>query len=141
MDYTGRVTTDFWQLVGTVAVAGVVVGLWLVLRRSNLVPEAEARRWLAAGALVIDVRSASEFAGEHLPGVINLPLDALAGRIGSVCPDKSAPVLLHCHSGGRSGMGRMLLRRAGYSQVHNLGSYGRARRLLAGTPGRPGSAG
>lgn len=124
--------TDWGQILAVLLVTGGVVVLWQALRRQGLVSEAEAHRLLAAGARVVDVRSPAEFERAHLPDVINVPLDALRTGIAEACPDRAVPVLLHCHSGGRSGIARMMLRRAGYSQAHNLGSYARAQRILSG---------
>ena len=45
-------------------------------------------------------------------------------------PNKEQPLLLHCLSGGRSGIGTRTLRRLGYQHVFNLGSYGRAEGIL-----------
>ena len=90
-----------------------------------------ALQHLKQGAKVIDVRQPEEFASRHLPSAINLPLDELAERIPQVAPDKSAVLLLHCQGGVRSGMAKRQLERLGYSQVFNLGSYGRAERLCA----------
>lgn len=124
-------TADVWQFVVVALITVAALGVWGLMRRSSLIPEAEARRLRSAGAVVIDVRSRGEYATGHLPGVINVPLDGIGAAIGGVVPDRSTPVLLHCHSGGRSGIARMLLRRAGYPGAHNLGSYGRAQRILS----------
>jgi phage shock protein E len=59
-------------------------------------------------------------------------LDELGQRIGSVAKDKNTPLLLHCLSGGRSAMARHTLKQLGYTEVHNLGSLGRARHLVEG---------
>jgi rhodanese-related sulfurtransferase len=45
------------------------------------------------------------------------------------------PLLLHCLSGARSGIGKGMLKRMGYRQVFNLGSYGRATRILGSRNG------
>ena len=70
---------------------------------------------------VIDVRSPGEFAGGHLPGSINLPLDRLEAVIASVAPDPDTPLVLCCASGARSAAGAALLARLGYRQVRNGG--------------------
>jgi rhodanese-related sulfurtransferase len=49
---------------------------------------------------------------------------------GWLAPNKAQPLLLHSVSGTRSGMGKAMLRRMGYPNVFNLGSYGRAERIL-----------
>jgi rhodanese-related sulfurtransferase len=73
------------------------------------------------GALLVDVRSAGEFASVHAPGTINIPLTELSRRLAEI--PKSSPVVLCCASGTRSGMAKMLLIKHGYTQVHNIGSW------------------
>jgi phage shock protein E len=120
------------KLVTWLAIAGVVVAFVLLKRLTQVTPAA-AREWLKQGALVIDVRSEGEFRERHLPGAINIPLGRLREEIARRAPDKGQPLLLHCLSGTRSGMGKGVLKQMGYSNVFNLGSYGRAEKIL-GTP-------
>jgi len=119
-----------------IIIAAVIVG-FLLLRRLTQVTPATAREWLNKGALVIDVRSAAEFQEQHLPGVINIPLDRLGEEIAQHAPDKTKPLLLHCRSGSRSGRGASTLKKMGYQHVFNLGSYGQAETIL----GAPQEAG
>lgn len=72
--------------------------------------------------LIIDVRSPGEFATGHVRGSVNVPLDRLADDIAKAVPDKSAPVILCCASGGRSGMACSFMQQMGYQQVSNGGS-------------------
>jgi phage shock protein E len=74
--------------------------------------------------LLIDVRSAAEFAAGHVRGAINLPLDRFAQEIERVAPDKHASIMLCCASGARSGMACSFLQQQGYSQVVNGGGAG-----------------
>ncbi|WP_022980755.1 rhodanese-like domain-containing protein [Ideonella sp. B508-1] len=83
--------------------------------------------------LLIDVRSPGEYAGGYLDGAVNLPLDQLQGGIARVAPDLDQPIVLYCASGGRSGMGCMLLQQMGYRQVSNGGGIG----MLAMSSQRP----
>jgi len=117
-----------------IAVLGAVAA-FLLLKRLTLVTQAAAREWLNKGALVIDVRSDGEFQERHLPGAINIPLGQLRDEIARHAPDKAQPLLLHCLSGTRSGLGKGMLRRMGYRNVFNLGSYGRAEKIL-GAPAK-----
>lgn len=71
--------------------------------------------------LLIDVRSAQEFATIALVGAVHVPLAELAMRIRSLAPDPATPIQLYCASGGRSAMACDLLRRLGYQDVHNAG--------------------
>ncbi len=118
------------NLVTWIVIAGVVVA-FLLLERLMLVGPAAARDWLKKGAVVIDVRSNGEFEERHLRGAINIPFGRLRQEIARWVPDKEQPLLLHCLSGTRSGMGRSVLTQAGYRHVFNLGSYGRAEKILA----------
>jgi phage shock protein E len=114
-----------WLVVG-----GVVAAL-LILKRLALVRPEVARDWLKRGAKVIDVRSETEYQERHLPEAINIPVTRLSEAIGRHIPDKAQPILLHCLSGGRSGIGQGTLRRMGYRNTFNLGSYARAEKILA----------
>lgn len=74
--------------------------------------------------VVVDVRSPGEFASGHIEGAINLPLDRLSADFAQVLPDKSAPLMLCCLSGARSGMAAQWLQQQGYQQVTNGGPVG-----------------
>jgi len=89
---------------------------WNSRRVIALLPELRKR-----GALMVDVRSAAEFASGNAPGTINIPLQELGSRLGEI--PKTAPVVVGCASGTRSGMARMLLKKNGYQDVHNIGSW------------------
>lgn len=58
------------------------------------------------GALLVDVRSAREFASGNAPGTVNIPLTELSRRLSEI--PASAPVVLCCASGTRSGMAKLL---------------------------------
>jgi phage shock protein E len=111
-------------------VIGGAIAAFLLFKRLMLLGPAAARDWLEKGAIVIDVRSEGEFRERHLPAAINIPLGQLREEIARRAPDKEQPLLLHCLSGGRSGVGKGMLRRMGYRNVFNLGSYGRAEKIV-----------
>jgi len=113
-------------------IIGGAIAAFLVLKRLALVRPELARDYLEGGAKVIDVRSEVEFQEKHLPGALNIPLNRLRDDIGRHAPDKEQAILLHCLSGGRSGIGKSILKKMGYRNAFNLGSYGRAQRILAG---------
>ena len=118
-------TFTTWIVIGT------VIAAFLIFKQVNAVKPETARGWLKKGATVIDVRSEAEFQEKHLPGTINIPLDRLGDEIARVAPKKEQPLLLHCLSGSRSGAGEATLRKMGYRNVFNLGSYGRAEKILS----------
>ena len=112
-------------------IIGGAVAAFLLLKRLTLVRPEAAREWLKKGARVLDVRSEREFRGGHLPGAVNIPLERLRDEVARLGPDKEQPLLLHCLSGTRSGLGKGMLKKMGYRNVFNLGSYGRAEKILA----------
>jgi len=112
-------------------IIGGAITAFLVLRRLTLVRPEVARDCLKKGAAVIDVRSEGEFQQKHLPGALNIPLNRLRDQIGRHAPNKEQAILLHCLSGGRSGIGKSILKKMGYRNAFNLGSYGRAEKILA----------
>ena len=64
-------------------------------RSSELADTDEARRAIDSGALVVDIRSARDFAAGHLPGSVNVPLGkSFLGWAGSVLPADRELVLL-----------------------------------------------
>lgn len=89
---------------------------WRARRVKALLPKLKQQ-----GALLLDVRSAAEFAAASAPGTVNIPLGELSGRLAEI--PQSAPVVVGCASGTRSGMARMLLRKNGYAQVYNIGTW------------------
>lgn len=54
------------------------------------------RLLLTAGIQLVDVLPAEDFAPEHLPGAINLPLERL-DRQAAARLDRSRPVVVYCH--------------------------------------------
>ncbi len=100
----------------------MALGLWFAYKGWNskrviaMLPELKR-----SGATFVDVRSAAEFAGANAPGTINIPLQELGRRLGEI--PKSSPVVLCCASGTRSGMAKLMLRKNGYLNVHNIGTW------------------
>jgi phage shock protein E len=104
---------------------------FFLLKRASQISAKEALAHMKSGALVIDVRTPSEFSSGHLPSAINLPLDQIETALPRRVKDKSQALLLHCQSGMRSGVAKKKLIAQGYSNVFNLGSYDRAERIVS----------
>lgn len=82
------------------------------------------------GAVVIDVRSAGEFAGGHIDGAINIQHDLIERSIGSVVKGKNQAIIVYCHSGMRSAAAKKVLARLDYTQVVNGGGFHHMRNAL-----------
>ncbi len=107
-----------------------VVAAFLALKRLSFVPAGRAPELLRQGPMVIDVRNPGEFNSGHLPGAVNIPLGELSSELPRRVPDKNKVLLLHCLSGARSGIARQQLKKLGYLNAYNLGSYGRAEAIV-----------
>lgn len=95
-------------------VGSIVVGTVLLfgfLRGSKASTEQVAEH-LAAGALVVDVRTPGEFAGGHVKGALNVPVSDLERRLGELgAPGK---VVVYCASGMRSARAAKFLKSKGF---------------------------
>jgi uncharacterized membrane protein YdjX (TVP38/TMEM64 family)/rhodanese-related sulfurtransferase len=91
------------------------------LRAQPMLAVDELKRRLDAGEklLLLDVRSAADFAGEkgHIAGARNLPLEELAARLGELELHREQPVLLVCTTDRRSSRAAAQLASAGFAKV------------------------
>ena len=85
------------------------------------------------GAVVVDVRTPSEYNAERVRGAVLLPHDLVRERAAKLLPDKAAPIDLYCRSGRRSELAMQALKSMGYSDVRNLGSLEAVKRAGAET--------
>ena len=83
----------------------------------------EARKLVASGGTLLDVRSPEEFSGRHLNGAVSIPVQELSGRM-SELGDKTDDIVVYCQSGSRSAMAKRLLESNGFTNVHDLGGIG-----------------
>jgi adenylyltransferase/sulfurtransferase len=91
--------------------------------RAGAAPELSVRELKAridAGRLplILDVREPFEAAICSLPGARLIPLGELPRRLGEL--DRSAEIVVHCKSGGRSARATALLQERGFTRVFNL---------------------
>jgi glyoxylase-like metal-dependent hydrolase (beta-lactamase superfamily II)/rhodanese-related sulfurtransferase len=69
--------------------------------------------------LVLDVRNAAEYAGEHIPGSLHIPYGDLAGRLDELPRDR--PIAAICRGGKRSGLAASILQREDFGEVVHVG--------------------
>jgi rhodanese-related sulfurtransferase len=74
------------------------------------------------GAIILDVRSKSEYAGGHIKGSVNISVDTLRNNLGKL-KDKNQPIITCCASGMRSASAKSILASNGYTQVYNGGGW------------------
>ena len=69
---------------------------------------------------IVDVRTPEEYAVEHIPSAINIPLDQVAQRINEF-KEMPQPIIVYCRSGNRSGIAVSILKQNGIVDAVNGG--------------------
>jgi rhodanese-related sulfurtransferase len=85
---------------------------------------------LYRGAVIIDVRSASEFDRGKIPDSINIPVDRIpinSERIKAM----NRPVIFCCTSGDRSNKAIQLMTQKGLKEVYNGGNWHKLLRIVS----------
>lgn len=148
--------TKAWEAAGYVLFSGVNVpskafGEWVEHHYgTESVDAPELKQWIDQGRdmVVLDSRTAEEFARMSIPTGISVPGGELAYRIADIAPDPKTLVVVNCAGRTRSIMGAESLRRAGIpNQVVALRNgtmgwelaglrcdRGRPERFVPGTP-------
>ena len=80
--------------------------------------EFASRRADIDGLQVVDVRGQGEYAVNHLPGAVNIPVAQLRKRMGEL--DKSKPIVVYCAGGYRSSIAASVLRANGFVDVSDV---------------------
>jgi rhodanese-related sulfurtransferase len=81
---------------------------------------AEARDLIGekGGLVILDVRTVSEYERGHLEGAINIPVEALSGRLSELNPNDE--LLVYCRTGNRSTTAVGILRENDYDHVYHM---------------------
>ena len=82
-----------------------------------------ARKLVADGARLVDVRAPDFYQREHIAGAVNIPVAEIAARAALDIGPSSTPVVLYCRTGAGSAKAAATLRNLGYVAVYDLGSY------------------
>ena len=109
--------------LGFFAVLGLII--WTELgrigRKHNMLPVNNAVRLMNDDkTIIIDVRDDSEVTDGVIMGSKHIPLANLTTRIGELEKFKSAPIIVYCRTGNRSGGACKTLTTAGFDNVNNL---------------------
>ena len=71
--------------------------------------------------IILDVRTAEEFAAGHIPGAINIPNEAIGTADIPELPKKNQLILVYCRSGNRSKQASEKLAALGYTNIVEFG--------------------
>jgi glyoxylase-like metal-dependent hydrolase (beta-lactamase superfamily II)/rhodanese-related sulfurtransferase len=91
------------------------------VERIELIEPSELMRRVEAAdsPVVLDVRAASEYAGEHIPGSLHIPYGEIAQRLDEL--PRERPIATICRGGKRSGLAASILRREGFEDIVHVG--------------------
>ena len=73
------------------------------------------------GAILIDVREASEYQEGHLDGAININYTDISSKIEAIVDKKDTKIVVYCRSGRRSSIAAKALIDLGYTNIYDLG--------------------
>ena len=88
----------------------------------GLGPKVDYAELIKEGGIILDVRSKGEYAGGHVPGSLNIPLDQLRDNLKKL-KNKQQPIITCCASGMRSASAKGILQQSGFTNVYNGGSW------------------
>ena len=71
--------------------------------------------------IILDVRTAEEFAEKHIPNAINIPNETIGSEELAELPDKNQMILVYCRSGNRSKQASEKLAALGYTNIYEFG--------------------
>ena len=83
---------------------------------------------IQTGAILIDVRSAEEFATGNIKGSVNIPLDRLGSQMQVL--KKHKPIVVFCRRGNRSNTAKAILQQKGFSNIIDGGSINSVNKLI-----------
>ena len=105
----------------------VILTVWLInpVLAGSGDPEAAKQAWpmIEQGALLIDVRTAEEFAQGHVDGALNITYQETDKLMSAIGTDKTRPVVVYCRSGNRSGKAKVVLETKGYTNIFNATGF------------------
>jgi phage shock protein E len=87
----------------------------------GLGPKVDYAQLVREGAIIMDVRTKSEYQQGHIKGSVNIPLQVLESSLSKYKLDK--PVITCCASGMRSASARQILQSKGFTKVYNGGGW------------------
>lgn len=70
--------------------------------------------------ILLDVRTAEEFAEGHIPNAINIPHTELNARLAELSAAKNSQVILYCRSGKRAAIAKQVLENNGFTELDHL---------------------
>ncbi|HEY4368407.1 MAG TPA: rhodanese-like domain-containing protein [Steroidobacteraceae bacterium] len=106
--------------VAILVILAIVIEIRERAKGSSLIAPGDAVRLVNGGALVLDVRDASDFEAGHIIDARSIPAKEVAQRADSLKKFKEKPVVICCESGFASASAAKALRALGFNKVATL---------------------
>ena len=90
------------------------------MTRIGEISSIDAAQRQQAGALLIDVREADDFAKEHAQGAVHLSKGVLELKIEEQAPNMATEIICYCGGGSRSALAVDNLQRMGYTNAKSM---------------------
>jgi rhodanese-related sulfurtransferase len=116
-------TTNHPFLVAAAAILFILALVFELRQRArgtSLIAPNDAVRLANGGAVILDVRNASEYQAGHIIDARHIPASELASRAESLKKYKEKPVLVYCDNGFASAAAARALKALGFTQVVTL---------------------
>lgn len=89
-------------------------------RFASLTPSAAVQLMNNEDVVLLDVREPSETVGGKIAKAIQIPVGAVAKRVGELEKHKAKTMLVYCKTGARSGLACKELSKQGFDKVYSL---------------------
>ena len=116
-------TTNHPLLAGAaviLAILRVVIEMRERAKGSSVIAPTDAVRLVNSGAVILDVRDASDYAAGHIIDSRNIPAAEVAQRADTLKKFKEKPVVICCETGLASATAAKALKAAGFTKVATL---------------------
>lgn len=111
---------NIW-IIAIAVVSGAALLFPAIQRRGAKLSQLQVTQLMNQGkSLILDVRSAEEFAAGHLQNAKHIPLPELSTRLKEIEKSKISTVITVCEHGKRAASAAGLLTKAGFEQVFIL---------------------
>lgn len=110
-----------WGLFGATLLALLGTEIFRLMRGQRPIPPGEAVRLInGSDAVVVDVRSVSDYRKGHILNAVHVPLAGIGERAKEITKDHDRPVICYCAIGSAAPQACAKLRKLGYHNVHAL---------------------
>lgn len=122
------------KLLGLIAAAVLLTSCSSAVGVTNMSAADFLNKSQESGVVVIDVRTAGEYAQGHLANSLNIDVEAGEFETEIAKLDKSVSYAVYCRSGRRSSIAAEKMAKAGFTEIFNLKSGGFSDLAQIGAP-------